>query len=146
MNFNSIKIGIAGAIGAIGGGITYLLGGWSDDLITLIILMSADFLTGLIVAGIFKKSGKTATGTLESKACLKGLCRKCMMLLCVLIANRLDVAIGVEYIRTATVIGFIVNEEISILENAGLMGVPIPAVVTNEIEILKKKEDEENKK
>ena len=65
-----------------------------------------------------------------------------MTLLFVLIAYRLDLAIGVSYIRYAVIIGFLANELISIVENAGLMGVPLPAVIQNAIDILTKKSDQ----
>ena len=74
----------------------------------------------------FKKSKKTESGALESHAGWKGLCRKGVTLLIVLVACRLDMTIGTTFIKDATVIGFIVNETISLIENAGLMGVPIP--------------------
>ena len=67
-----------------------------------------------------------------------------MTLLFVLIAYRLDLAIGVDYIRDAVIIGFIANELISIVENAGLMGIPLPAVIKNAIDILKRKGEVEN--
>ncbi len=135
----TVKNGICAAFGVIGGAISALLGGWSEDLTTLIILMSIDFIMGLIVAGVFKKSSKTADGALDSRAGFLGLCKKCVMLLFVLIAHRLDMAIGVDYIRTVTIIGFIVNELISVTENAGVMGIPLPAAVKNAIELLRKK-------
>lgn len=68
-----------------------------------------------------------------------------MTLLFVLIAYRLDLAIGVNYIRDAVVIGFIANELISIVENAGLMGLPLPTVITKAIDILTKKSESEDK-
>lgn len=133
-------------MGVIGGGIAYLFGGWDTSLITLLIFMVVDYITGLIVAGVFKKSAKTENGALESKTCWKGLCRKGMTLLFVLIASRLDIAIGTSYIRDAVCITFIANELISIIENAGLMGIPIPQVITNAIEILKEKNKESEEK
>ena len=96
---------------------------------------------GLVVAGIFHDSPKTESGTLESKTGWKGLCRKCVTLLFVLIAYRLDLTLGVDYIRDAVIIGFVANELISIVENAGLMGLPLPKVVKNAIDILTKKAD-----
>lgn len=125
--------------GAIGGTIAYFFGGWDQALMTLIIFMAIDYISGLIVAGVFHNSKKTSTGTLESRTGWKGLCRKCMTLLFVLVAYRLDLAIGVDYIRDAVIIGFIANELISIVENAGLMGIPLPAVITNAIDILTQK-------
>ena len=102
-----------------------------------------DYLSGLIVAGVFHKSNKTDTGSLESKTCWKGLCRKCMTLIFVLIAYRLDLVIGTNYIRDAVIIAFIGNELISLVENAGLMGVPLPAVITKAIDILQKKAEKD---
>ena len=115
-------------------------GGWSDALITLIIFMSVDYITGLAVAGIFKKSKKSENGALESRAGFKGLCRKGVALLIVLIATRLDIMMNTTYIRNAVVIAFVANEGISIIENAGLMGVPIPSVVKRAIDVLKEKD------
>lgn len=123
-------------VGMIGSGIAYLLGGWDSALITLLMFMAIDYISGLIVAGIFRNSPKTDTGGLESRAGWKGLCRKGMTLLFVLIGYRLDLAIGVDYIRNAVIIGFIANELISITENAGLMGLPVPAVISNAIDVL----------
>lgn len=127
------------AAGVAGSFIASLFGGWDTGIGTLVLFMGIDFFSGLAVAGIFKKSTKTETGTLESKAGFKGLCRKCMTLLFVLIAYRLDLAIGTNYIRDMVVIGFIANELISLVENAGLMGVPLPAILVKAIDVLKKK-------
>ncbi|MDD3337828.1 MAG: phage holin family protein [Lachnospiraceae bacterium] len=133
-----MKDGICTGIGAVGGLIAAFFGGWDAALITLIMFMIIDYASGLIVAGVFHASKKTETGTLESRAGWKGLCRKGMTLLFVLIAYRLDLAIGVSYIRDAVIIGFIANELISIVENAGLMGLPLPSVIKNAIAILTK--------
>lgn len=129
-------------IGVIGSLIVNLLGGWDDALLTLLICMIIDYITGLIVAGVFHNSRKTKTGTLESKAGWKGLCRKGMSLLIVLIGCRLDLALNVNYIRNAVIIGFTTNEIISIIENAGLMGLNVPEVITDAIDVLKQKKDE----
>ena len=133
-----MKLKICTLIGMIGSALAALFGGWDSSLVTLVIIMCADYITGLIVAGVFHTSKKTDTGTLESRAGWKGLCRKGMTLLFVLIAYRLDLVIGVNYIRQAVIIGFIANEVISLVENAGLMGVPLPAVITKAIDILTK--------
>lgn len=123
----------------VGSAIAAAFGGWDQALITLIIFMVIDYISGLAVAGIFHNSKKSENGTLESRAGWKGLCRKCVTLLFVLIAYRLDLAIGVNYIRNAVIIGFMANELISIVENAGLMGIPLPAVIQNAIEVLTNK-------
>lgn len=126
--------------GLVGGFITTLLGGWTYGMTTLCIFMAVDYISGLIVAGVFKKSQKTDSGALESRAGFKGLCRKCMALFIVLMAYRLDLMIGTDYIRDAVVIAFCVNESLSIVENAGLMGLPMPDVIKKAIDVLTKKE------
>lgn len=112
-------------VGTIGGVVTTMLGGWDMGLRVLVIMMIVDYVTGLIVAGIFQKSSKSESGGLESKAGWKGLCRKGMTLLIVLVAAQLDQVIGTNFVRDAVVIAYICNEMISIVENAGLIGVPI---------------------
>ena len=141
-----MKDGICTAIGVVGSTIASFFGGFDAALITLLIFMGVDYATGLIVAGVFHKSEKTENGALESRAGWKGLCRKGVSLLVVLVACRLDMIMGSNFIRDATVIAFIANETISIIENAGLMGVPIPSVITKAIKVLKKKSEREDKK
>lgn len=136
-----MKNAICTAIGIVGGFIANLFGGWDAALTTLVLAMAIDYASGLIVAGVFHKSKKTESGALESRAGWKGLCRKGMSLLIVLIGHRLDLAIGVAYIREAIIIGFIANETISIVENAGLMGLPLPTVITKAIDVLTQKAD-----
>lgn len=136
-----MKSGIITAFGAVGAVIITMCGGWNSAIVTLMIFMCIDYLSGLICAGVFHKSNKTASGALESRAGLKGICRKAMMLFIVLIACRLDLVVGTTYIKDAAVIALIVNETISIVENMGLMGVPIPLAVTKAIDILNKKEN-----
>lgn len=94
-------------VGLLGGAVAALFGGWDTALQTLVILMAIDYITGLVVAGVFHTSPKTKTGTLESRAGWKGLCRKGVSLLVVLVACRLDAIIGSSFIRDATVIAFI---------------------------------------
>ena len=138
---NYLKNTICVTLGLIGSMIANLFGGWTEDMVTLVIFMGIDFAMGLIIALVFQKSGKSETGAADSRACFKGLCKKCVILLFVLIAHRLDLALNCNYIKTATIIGFIANELISIIENAGIMGVPLPAVLTKAIEVLKGKGD-----
>ena len=130
--------------GLIGSVIASFFGGWDAGLATLLIFMAIDYVSGLIVAGVFHTSNKTDTGALESRAGFKGLCRKGMTLLFVLVAYRLDLVIGTNYIRDAVIIAFIANETISLVENAGLMGLPLPAVITKAIDVLQKKVEVED--
>lgn len=130
------------SIGVIFSFITQLYGGWSDGMTLLVICMAIDYVSGLIVAAIFHASKKSENGGLESRAGWKGLIRKGTTLAIVLIAAQLDIVLGTNFIRDAVVIGFTTNEVISIIENAGLMGLPIPQSVVNMIDLLKAKADE----
>ena len=136
---------ISAMIGAIGALFTSLFGGWDTGMTTLIIFMAIDYLAGLVVAGVFKQSQKSDSGALESRAGWKGLCKKGMSLLFVLIAYRLDLMIGTDYIRDAVVIGFCANELISIVENAGLMGLPLPKPIMKALDVLRDKAELEDK-
>ena len=89
-----MKNAICTGVGVVGSVLASLFGGWTAALTTLLIFMGVDYVTGLIVAGVFHASPKTDTGTLESRAGLKGLFRKAMILVFVLIGYRLDVALG----------------------------------------------------
>lgn len=128
--------------GVIGGFVSYLFGGWSSAMTTLCIFMAIDYLSGLVVAGVFKGSKKTDSGALSSKVGFKGLFKKLMVLMFVLISSRLDMTLGTTIIRDGVCIAFIANELISIIENAGLMGVPIPKPIKKALDLLQSKVDD----
>lgn len=136
-----MKATLVTTLGVAGSFIAGMLGGWDTSIITLLVFMLVDYLSGLVCAGIFHKSKKTTTGTLESRAGFKGLCKKGMIILLVIVANLLDKQIGATFIRDGVCIAFITNETISIVENAGLMGIPIPKVILNAIDVLKSKNE-----
>ena len=138
---NYIKLFAMTVIGGVGGWIIELFGGWTEDLTTLLIFMGVDYFLGLLIAGFWKKSNKSETGTLSSWSAWKGLCRTGESLLVVLIAHRLDLTLSLSYIKTAVIIAFIANEGLSIMENLGIMGVPFSPVIQNAIEILIKRSE-----
>lgn len=140
-SLTKIKTSIFTAIAIVGSVITGLLGGWDTALQTLLIFMLIDYVSGLVLAGVFKKSTKSDTGALESRAGWKGVCKKGMTLLFVLMGTQLDVLLNVGYIRYGLIIAFIVDEGMSIIENAGLMGIPLPDAITNALDILRKQKD-----
>lgn len=143
MTFMQIKHIVLLIIAAIGTGIAKALGGWDSAMTTLIIIMAADYLTGLMIAGIWQRSPKSKGGALESRAGFKGLCRKILILLSVLIAHQLDISVhSPGIIRTAVILFFIGNEGISVVENMGIMGVPLPDIVRKSFEQLKAKSTE----
>ena len=132
-----MRISICAAAGIVGSIVATFFGGWSDGLTTLVIFMIIDYISGFVVAGVFKKSRKTESGALESRAGWKGLCRKCMTLVLVLVAYRLDLLRGEgTLIRDAVTIGFTINEGLSILENAVLMGLKVPEPLRKALEVL----------
>ena len=128
-------LAITGMIGSV---ISFLFGGWSAAMTTLSICMAIDYITGFAVAAVFKKSPKSTSGALESRAGFKGLCRKGAILLMVLIAHRLDLALGTAFIKDGVITAYILNDVVSIIENVGLMGLPMPSVITKAIDMLKK--------
>lgn len=140
-----MKQSISAVFGIIGGAVAAAFGGFDGVLVTLMIFMGLDYLSGIVVAGVFHNSEKSKTGTLSSKAGFKGLFRKGMILMLVLAAVRLDLMLGTEYLRSAVCMGFALNELISMVENAGLMGLPIPEALVKAIEILQAKTDEREK-
>lgn len=135
---DSILFGIATA----GAFIAEACGGWDAPLRTLIAVMIADYLTGLIVAAFFKKSNKSASGALDSRAGFTGLLKKAVILLIVVIAFNLDSMAGTDkLIRTAVILFYIGNEGISIIENVGLMGIPVNTKLREAFEVLRNKGD-----
>ena len=128
---------VAGA-GAITG---YLYGGWDTLLQVLLIFVIVDYLTGIIAGG--------TNGKLSSKVGFRGILKKVLIFIIVAVAHWVDVAVGVALgenvaiFRNATIFFYLANELLSITENAGQMGVPIPEKLMNAVEILKGKSKEE---
>ena len=132
-----IKIFILSGVACVGAAIASLFGGWTGAMTTLVILMFIDYVTGIIVAGVFHASPKSSGGALSSAVGFKGICRKFVILLIVVVACRVDLLMDTNIIRDATCIGFCVNELVSITENAGLMGIPLPRKLVEAIEVLR---------
>ena len=132
-----IKIFILSGVACVGAAIASLFGGWTGAMTTLVILMLIDYITGIIVAGVFHNSPKSSGGALSSAVGFKGICRKFVILLIVVVACRVDIILNTNVIRDATCIGFCANELVSITENAGLMGIPLPRKLVEAIEVLR---------
>ncbi|WP_242242726.1 holin family protein [Bacillus cereus group sp. BfR-BA-01309] len=126
-------------VAAFGGFCGYFLGGWDTTLKVLVIMTAIDYLTGVLAAGINRE--------LKSKVGFKGIAKKVVLFLLVAAATQADTAIGTNSaIREATIFFFIGNELLSLLENAGRMGIPLPSALTNAVEILGSKQKQEDKK
>lgn len=128
-------------VGALGGGLAFLFGPWSSDLTALTVCMAVDLLSGIAVALLFHNSKKTPTGSYSSAYGFKGLCKKAMLLGVVAVGHQMDMVLGTAYIRTALCVGFLSNETLSIAENAGLMGIPLPEALRRALDTLKSKEE-----
>ena len=139
-----MKERILACIGFIGAALSYFIGKLDAILIALCIAMVVDYISGLIVAFVFKNSPKTETGKASSAVCAAGLVKKLFMLVLVGVANTLDVALGVDFIKAGVIYAFLSNEILSLLENATLMGIPIPKAIQNGLDILNGKVDKEN--
>ena len=137
---------IAKALAAAAGAVISFFTGLPAIMWVLIGVMTLDFMTGLIT-GAMGVSGKTEGGRLSSRAAFEGLMRKVMVLLVVLLAVLLDLAVqtgaGVSFsaVTGATCLWFIASEGVSILENAALMGLPIPDVLIRALETMRGNEE-----
>jgi len=127
------------ALGLTGAFFSWAFGGWNTALTALVICICVDYISGSLVALVFHNSRKSASGTYNSAYGLKGLCKKGLMLLFVLVAVQIDRLMGADYVRDAVCIGFCSNEILSITENLGLAGVPMPQAVVKALEQLQKK-------
>ena len=116
----------------------------------LVLLMGLDYLSGVGVA-LLGKSPKSEGGALSSRAGFVGLMRKAMILIVILLAAVLDNLTGSAACTGAAAMFYIVNESLSILENAVLLGVPVPQKLTQALDVAKwtsnsEKEEPQNEK
>lgn len=135
---NAIKGIFYGTICIIGGFLGPLFGGW-DNLIYAVLLCSlVDYLSGMAVAVIFKNSPKTETGAAKSNVGFKGLVKKVFIYLMIMVVVKIDIVVNSNgFLRNASILGFMANEVLSIVENLGLMGIKMPDAVIDAIDILK---------
>lgn len=131
--WNMIQFLFAG----IGGWLGYFLGGCDGLLIALLLFVITDYITGVMCAIADKK--------LSSAVGFKGICRKVLIFLLVGIANILDMqVIGTgSVLRTAVIFFYISNEGVSLLENAGHLGLPIPVKIKSVLEQLHDRAEQE---
>ena len=136
-----LKDAVLAVAAMFGSALSAALGGWDAALQTLVVCMALDYLSGVVVAGVFKCSEKSSDGALDSRAGFRGLCKKGAELALVLVGARLDYLLGGDWARTAVILFFIGNEGLSILENLGLRGVPYPAFLREALDVLKEQND-----
>lgn len=128
--FNIIKGGFVAFISWIG----WLVGGYDAMMITLILFMVIDYISG-VMCGVSKKQ-------LSSEVGFKGIFKKIMIIMLVGITNLLGIAIGIEGLRYIVISFYLANEGISIIENASKLGLPIPQKVKDVLEQLKNSSSE----
>ncbi len=116
--------------GAIGMVTTYLFGAWNSVLEALIYAMVIDYISGVLAAYV------NPDMALDSHRGFQGICKKLMILLLVSLAHFMDNAMGQQLICVAVTWFFLGNEGLSILENAGKAGIPIPARLKNTLKQL----------
>lgn len=114
-----------------------LFGQWGNDMTTLLIFMITDFLTSTVIVRFLQPNSKAKA--LKCKTGWKGICKKCMLFIFIMAAHRLDLLISTKYIRKIVVIAFIINELLSVIENAEMMGIRVPRIFKNTIGILREK-------
>lgn len=133
-----VKLLAAGAGAVLG-----LFGEWTDMHTILVVVMATDYITGCIVAAC-GRSPKTDGGGLSSKVGFVGLAKKGFIMAIVLLATLLDRALGGEaaVFQSLAMCYYIANEGLSILENAGLLGVPFPEKLKRALESLRDREED----
>lgn len=142
---NNVLEHITRALATIGGFFAGLYGGWSGTLTVLVIFMAADYVLGCACA-LTGKSAKTEGGHFLSSVAFVGLLKKAVIMLVVLLAVQLDKVTGGDtpMFQSAAAFFYIANEGLSIFENCGLLGVPVPKVIRNALEALREKGDGED--
>lgn len=125
--------------------ITYAIGEIDQVFIALCVAICVDYISGLVVALVFKNSQKTASGAASSSVCFTGLLKKIFMIVLVALAHQLDMALGIDFVRAGVVYAFLSNEVLSVIENATLMGIPVPDVIKKALDISHGKFEETKK-
>ena len=122
------------AAAGIGGIATYIWGPWDALIIALVAMVAIDYITGIIKAAV--------QGKLSSLVGFKGLLKKVAIFLLVAGGVMVDKIIPAtnEAVRSAVIFFYIANEGLSILENAGELGLPLPAALKKSLEKMKDKE------
>lgn len=117
-------------VGAIGAAASWAWGGWSDLLGFFLLAIVVDYVTG-VLASI--KEG----GGLNSEVGFWGLTRKGLMFIVILIAHHIDLLMGTNVIMTGAIYFYLANELLSIVENYGRLGLPLPDQVKQVIAVIK---------
>lgn len=124
--------------------VIYFIGGFDLFLEALLVCMAIDYAMGLTIAGLYQRSEHTDHGGLNSFVGWMGISKKITSLLFVIIGSELQKMTGVPGIREGIIVALVINELISIVENAGIMGMPVPEPLIKMIDILRSREKNTN--
>ena len=128
---NNIISGIKITFALVGGWLTAVLGGWDTALQVLVLFVVMDYITGMIAAWYEKR--------LDSRVGFRGICKKVLLFVPIAICYALDQVLGQEILRSLAIFFYIANEGLSVIENLGRAGVPVPAALGEALEQLRKK-------
>ena len=134
-----IKYIIELIISTIGTMLINIIGKPTDELKTLLILMVIDLITGTLVSAVWHKSSKTKSGKLSSRAMFKGIVKKILTLVIVVIAYQLDILLNINIIRHIAIITLIIEEILSVIESITLTGFKVPTIITKSLDILERR-------
>ena len=133
-----VKQVISLVIGALTTGILKVIGEPTQDLKILLLLMVIDLIVGFTVSAVWHKSSKTKSGKVSSKVMFKGIVKKILTLVLVVVAYQIDMLLGYDVIRHIAIIAFIVQEIISIIENIAITGIKAPDIITKALDVLER--------
>ena len=133
-----VKQVISLVIGALTTGLLKVIGEPTQDLKILLLLMVIDLIVGFTVSAVWHKSSKTKSGKVSSKVMFKGIVKKILTLVLVVVAYQIDILLGYDVIRHIAIIAFIVQEIISIIENITITGIKAPGIITKALDVLER--------
>lgn len=122
------------AVAVVGAFLTTFFGGWDTMLRVLVLFVAIDYVVGVTAAWFEKK--------LNSEIGARGIVKKFLLFVVVALAVQVDLALGQEIFRSLAIWFYLANEALSIIENAGRCGVPIPSFLKTALEQMKQKADE----
>lgn len=126
-------------ISTLGTMLINIIGKPTEELMTLLFLMLIDLITGTLVSAVWHKSSKTKSGKLSSRAMFKGIVKKILTLVIVVIAYQLDILLNIDIIRYIVIISLIIEEILSIIETIALTGIKVPTIITKGLDILERR-------
>lgn len=133
-----VKQVISLVIGALTTGLLKVIGEPTQDLKILLLLMVIDLIVGFTVSAVWHKSSKTKSGKVSSKVMFKGIVKKILTLVLVVLAYQIDILLSYNVIRHIAIIAFIVQEIISIIENIAITGIKAPDIITKALDVLER--------